>query len=92
VKRAVFFDRDGVLNAAVVRDGRPYPPASDAELRIDDTARETIERLRASRFAIVVVTNQPDVARGTTTRDRVESIQRPHPRGTDDRRRLRLLS
>jgi len=74
VKRAVFFDRDGVLNAAVVRDGRPYPPASDAELRIDDTARETIERLRASRFAIVVVTNQPDVARGTTTRDRVESI------------------
>jgi len=41
VKRAVFFDRDGVLNAAVVRDGRPYPPASDAELRIDDTARDS---------------------------------------------------
>ena len=32
--RAVFLDRDGVLNRAIVRDGRPYSPASVGELEI----------------------------------------------------------
>jgi D-glycero-D-manno-heptose 1,7-bisphosphate phosphatase len=72
--RAVFFDRDGVLNDAVVRSGHPFPPASVDELRIDPAAPVLISRLRANGFAIVVVTNQPDVARGKTTRASVEAI------------------
>lgn len=28
LERPVLLDRDGVLNRAVVRDGRPYPPAT----------------------------------------------------------------
>ena len=32
MKRAVFLDRDGVINASVVRDGKPYPPASADEI------------------------------------------------------------
>ncbi len=72
--RAVFFDRDGVLNDAVVKNGHPFPPASVDELRIDSAAPESIARLRDRGFAIVVITNQPDVARGTTSRDAVEAI------------------
>jgi D-glycero-D-manno-heptose 1,7-bisphosphate phosphatase len=72
--RAVFFDRDGVLNEAVVKNGHPFPPASVDELRIDDAAASSIARLRERGFAIVVVTNQPDVARGATSRDAVEAI------------------
>ena len=34
LRRAIFLDRDGVLNRAVVRDGKPYPPASLDELDI----------------------------------------------------------
>ena len=34
MKRAVFLDRDGVLNRAIVRDGRPYPPRNVSELEI----------------------------------------------------------
>jgi len=74
VKRAVFFDRDGVLNDAVVRLGRPYPPASVDELHIDDGASSSLSALHERGFAIVVVTNQPDVARGTATRAQVEAI------------------
>src|ERR1700731_4046929 len=69
---AVFLDRDGVLNAALVRDGKPYPPGSVEEIRIPrDVA---LARLKPHGYRLVVVTNQPDVARGTQRRDVVESI------------------
>ena len=71
---AVFLDRDGVVNAAILRDGRPHPPATLAELRIEPDAARCVERLHERGFRVVVVTNQPDVARGTTTRAAVETI------------------
>jgi len=42
LKRAVFLDRDGVLNEALVREGKPYPPASVADLRIVADAPEAL--------------------------------------------------
>jgi D-glycero-D-manno-heptose 1,7-bisphosphate phosphatase len=73
-RRAVFLDRDGVLNAAVVRDGRPYPPRSVEELEILPGVAEACSRLRAAGFTLVVVTNQPDIARGTQTLEAVRRI------------------
>ena len=74
VKRAVFLDRDGVLNRAIVRDGKPYPPAHVSELEILPGVEEALAGLRAAGFLLIVVTNQPDVARGATTREAVEEI------------------
>jgi histidinol-phosphate phosphatase family protein len=71
---AVFLDRDGVLNEVRLDNGMPRPPASVAELRVVDGAREALERLRNAGFTLVVVTNQPDVPRGATTREAVEEI------------------
>ncbi len=64
-RRAVFLDRDGVINRAIVRDGLPYPPSAIAELEILPGVEDALHRLRAGVFRLVVVTNQPDVARGT---------------------------
>jgi D-glycero-D-manno-heptose 1,7-bisphosphate phosphatase len=74
LRPAVFLDRDGVLNAPCVVGGRPFPPASVDALRVLPGAREAVLRLRSAGFAIVVVTNQPDVARGTQTQEAVEAI------------------
>jgi len=71
---AVFLDRDGVLNEPVVRDGKPYPPASAADVRIVPGAAESLLRLKDAGFLLIVVTNQPDVARGTATRASVDEI------------------
>ena len=76
VSRAVFLDRDGVLNEVILRDGRPHPPASLAELRIAEDAPEALARLKAAGFLLIVVTNQPDVGRGTQSREAVEEINR----------------
>jgi D-glycero-D-manno-heptose 1,7-bisphosphate phosphatase len=72
--RAVFLDRDGVLNRAVVRGGKPYPPASVNDLDILPGVDSALARLKAAGYRLVVVTNQPDIARGTTTRAGVDAI------------------
>ena len=74
IHRAVFLDRDGVLNQVVLRAGRPYPPASLAELVLLPGVREACQALRAGGFQLVMVTNQPDVGRGTQTREAVDAI------------------
>ena len=72
LRRAVFLDRDGVINRAIVRDGKPYPPASLAELEILPGVHEALQKLHDANYLLVVVTNQPDVARGTSKREDIE--------------------
>ena len=74
LKRAVFVDRDGVLNRAVIRDGRPYPPSTLEEFEILPGVTEAIVRLRDAGFLVIGATNQPDVARGTQRREVVEAM------------------
>jgi D-glycero-D-manno-heptose 1,7-bisphosphate phosphatase len=74
VIESVFFDRDGVLNDAVVVDGVPHPPASIGELRVADGAREAVRLVHGVGFLAIAITNQPDVARGTATRESVDAI------------------
>ncbi|HZP89133.1 MAG TPA: HAD family hydrolase [Burkholderiales bacterium] len=70
--RAVFLDRDGVINRSIVRAGKPYPPATLAELELLPGVPDALRRLKAAGFDLIVVSNQPDVARGTTSRAAVE--------------------
>jgi D-glycero-D-manno-heptose 1,7-bisphosphate phosphatase len=74
MRRAIFLDRDGVINRAIVRGGKPYPPANLTELEILPGVAEACQRLRDAGFLLVVVTNQPDVARGSQSREVVEAI------------------
>ena len=64
-RRAVFLDRDGVLNRPLQRDGKPYAPSRAEDLELLDGVVEACAALREAGFALVVVTNQPEVARGT---------------------------
>jgi len=71
MRRAVFLDRDGVVNRAIVREGKPFPPSSLAELRLLPGVREACRLLREAGFALILVTNQPDIARGTANASEV---------------------
>jgi D-glycero-D-manno-heptose 1,7-bisphosphate phosphatase len=72
--RAIFLDRDGVLNRAIIREGKPYPPPRAEDVEVFSGLRELLQRLKDLGFILIVVTNQPDVARGTTSRQTVEDI------------------
>ena len=73
-RRAVFLDRDGVLNRAIIRAGRPYPPGNLTELQIPEDVPQALRILKKAGFLLIGVTNQPDVARGEQSRETVESI------------------
>ena len=74
LRPAVFLDRDGVINRALVRDGKPYPPAGLEEFEILPGVVEACAKLKQAGFLLVVATNQPDVGRGTMKQEIVESL------------------
>ncbi|MDB5292380.1 MAG: family hydrolase [Phycisphaerales bacterium] len=73
-RRAVFLDRDGVLIRSYLREGMPHPPVTLEKVEILPGVREALRDLRDAGFKLLVVTNQPDVARGRQTREMVERI------------------
>src|SRR5580658_485539 len=74
--KAVFLDRDGVLNEALVRDGKPFSPMTIAEVVVPPDVPEALVRLRRGGFRLIMVTNQPNIARGSQSRDAVCAINR----------------
>jgi D-glycero-D-manno-heptose 1,7-bisphosphate phosphatase len=76
MRPAVFLDRDGVINEISVADGVPHPPNNVDEFRFLPGVREACEALSRAGYLLIIVTNQPDVARGTQTREQVEEMNR----------------
>lgn len=74
MKRAVFLDRDGVINRSVLRNGRPFPPATLEEFELLPGAEGALRALRLAGLLVIVVTNQPDVASGIQRREIVEAM------------------
>ena len=74
--KAVFLDRDGVLNEALVRDGKPFSPMTIAEVVVPPDVPGALSRLRQNGFRLIMVTNQPNIARGSQSRETVHAINR----------------
>lgn len=73
-KKAVFLDRDGVINEAIIKNGKPYPPATFEELTISEGVHLALDILKSANYLIIGITNQPDVARKKTSQTLVEEI------------------
>jgi histidinol-phosphate phosphatase family protein len=71
---AVFLDRDGVLNEVHLQNGRPHPPSGVDAVELRPGVVDACRRLRDEGLLLVMVTNQPDISRGTTTWDTVRDI------------------
>jgi D-glycero-D-manno-heptose 1,7-bisphosphate phosphatase len=72
--KAVFLDRDGVINANLERDGKPVAPTTLAEFRILPGVVDAARRLKDAGFLLVVATNQPDVRNGITAKAAMEAM------------------
>ena len=74
MKKAVFLDRDGVLNKSIIKNGKPFPPKNLDELIIPDEVKSGIIKLKKEKFILIMITNQPDISRGKTNITKVKEI------------------
>ena len=72
----VFLDRDGVLNRVLIRDGLPHGPHALADFVLTEGAGDHVRRLKAAGYKVVVVTNQPEIARGRLAPDVLDAMHR----------------
>ena len=71
---AIFLDRDGVINEAIVKDGQPYPPRDKTEFQFCENIEGLMDFFSKQNFKVFVVTNQPDVKRGQTSLELIEEF------------------
>lgn len=72
--RAVFLDRDGVINSVIFRDGRPASPRRLEEFTWEKGVRAALTTLKSYGYVLLVTTNQPDVARGYLSEDMLDAM------------------
>jgi D-glycero-D-manno-heptose 1,7-bisphosphate phosphatase len=73
-RRAVFLDRDGVLNRVIIRDGQPHPPFRVEDFELYGDVADGCARLKAAGFLLIVITNQPDVGRGIQSPEAIQAM------------------
>jgi len=74
LRRAVFLDRDGVINRSLVRDGKPYAPRRLTDFRLLPGAANAVRALQEAGLLVIVVTNQPDIGNGLVAAATVEAM------------------
>jgi len=76
MKKAIFLDRDGVINKAILKEGKPFSPRRFEEFKLFDGIREVLEKFKKKDFLNIIVTNQPDIARGLIERETLEKMHK----------------
>lgn len=74
VTKAVFLDRDGVINRSLVLNGKPFAPTNLNDFQILPGVSDSLFSLKASGYLTVVVTNQPDLSTGKQTWESLNEI------------------
>ena len=74
MNKAIFLDRDGVINKTIFRDGKPRAPYIMEDFALFEGVIEAIALFKDAGFKTIIVTNQPDVSRGWVSRESVEMI------------------
>jgi len=77
INKAVFFDRDGVINKLVFnpKTGEYEPPHSPEDFIFKDDAIEALRKLQNNNYRLFIISNQPDFAKGKTS---LENLKRVH--------------
>tara|TARA_B100001250_G_C19474946_1_gene646163 strand:+ start:174 stop:692 length:519 start_codon:yes stop_codon:yes gene_type:complete len=71
MKKAIFLDRDGVLNNVNINNGKPFSPSSFKDFKLLPNVKSTIKKFKLLNYLCIVITNQPDISRGKISKNEV---------------------
>ena len=61
--KAIFLDRDGVINKVILKNNKPYSPLLFKDFVINEQIPNLLEFLKMKGFLLIVITNQPEIKR-----------------------------
>ena len=70
--KAIFFDRDGVINKAIIKNKNPYSPKKETQFKIFKSVKKILEI--KNDYKIFVISNQPDIKRGLMKKQELKKI------------------
>lgn len=76
MKRAIFLDRDGVINKVTLKEGKPFSPRRFEKFELFDGIREVLEKSKREGFLNIIITNQPDITRGLIKWETLEKMHK----------------
>lgn len=74
IKRAIFLDRDGVINNVIIKEGKAFSPRKFEDFKFIDGIKDVLERFRTRGLLNIIVTNQPDVARALMEKKELQKM------------------
>jgi D-glycero-D-manno-heptose 1,7-bisphosphate phosphatase len=76
MNRAVFLDRDGVINKVILRNGKPFSPRKIEDFELCDGIKEFLLVSKNEGFLNIAITNQPDIARKLVEWDTLNAMHK----------------
>ena len=73
-KKTIFLDRDGILNAVSVKDSKPQSPRKFEDFKLLPQVKQSLKFFKRLGFLNIVITNQPDIARGFLDKKELEKM------------------
>jgi len=73
-KKALFWDRDGIINELVNRNGGYYSPRNFSEFKLRNSIKEILTHSRSLGYLNIIVSNQPDISRGKMLSDELDKM------------------
>lgn len=73
--KAIFLDRDGIINKVIIRNGKPSSPRRFEEFRFLPNVKKNLKIFKKMGFLNIIFTNQPDVSRGFLE---IEELEKMH--------------
>ena len=68
LNKAIFLDRDGVVNRTLIINKKPYAPRKIEDFKLMPNLLENISLLKKKKFLLIIITNQPDIGNGLMKR------------------------
>ncbi len=74
--KAIFLDRDGVINYPVLnpKTNQHEAPFEEADLKLFPEVIESLKELKKLNYKLFLVSNQPDYAKGKTTLENLKKV------------------
>jgi D-glycero-D-manno-heptose 1,7-bisphosphate phosphatase len=74
--KALFLDRDGVINKEIARDGGFFSPRFYTDFQLLPEVKEALEIAKKAGLVTIVITNQPDISRGLMELNELEKMHK----------------